>query len=77
MTLAEMRASSKTNLSPADVAQVLGCKPYSINVQAKIDIGKLRFPCYMLGTRVKIPRLAFIDWAEQMKLGEAETCSGS
>lgn len=70
MTLEEMRKSGKVNLSPADVAQVLGCKPYSINVQAKLDITALRFPAYMLGTRVKIPRLAFIAWAEGMKLGE-------
>lgn len=73
MTLSQMRQSEKVNLSPADVAEVLGCKPYSINVQAKADIGKLRFPAYMMGTRVKIPRLAFIAWAEGMKLGEEVT----
>lgn len=68
MTLDEMRASTKVNLSPTDVATVLRCNPYSINVQAKLDIGKLRFPCYMVGSRVKIPRQAFIAWAEEMKL---------
>lgn len=66
MTLDQMRSSDKKNLSPLDVSQVLGCSPYSINLQAKADIGKLGFPCYMIGTRVKIPRVAFVEWAERM-----------
>ena len=36
--------------------------PYTINVQAKQDPSKLGFAVSILGTRVKIPRLAFIHW---------------
>lgn len=64
MTLSEMKISTKSMLVPADVADVLGVKPYSINCQAKADITKLGFHATMIGTRVLIPRLAFIKWIE-------------
>lgn len=69
MTLKEMKRSEKEWLTPTDVCGILGCAPYSINVQAKADISMLPFPCFMIGTRVKIPRVAFIKWAESMYLG--------
>ena len=62
MTFAEIQQSDKDFLVPTDVANVLGCKPYSINVQAKADISKLGFPAALIGTRVLIPRLGFIHW---------------
>lgn len=64
MTLEEMRASSETMLTPAQVAGVLGCAPYAINVQAKADAAKLGFPVCVTGTRVRIPRRAFLHWLE-------------
>lgn len=63
MTLNEIRASGKAMLTPADVAPVLGCNPYAINVAAKQDPARLGFPVCMIGNRVKIPRLAFLQWA--------------
>lgn len=62
MTFNQILESEKDFLVPREVAEVLGCAPYSINVQAKEDPGKLGFPVVMLGTRVLIPRLAFIRW---------------
>lgn len=62
MTIAEMEASRKAMLTPADVAEVLGCNPYAINVQVKHDPGKLGFPVTKIGNRVKIPREAFLRW---------------
>lgn len=62
MTFAEIQKSEKDFLTPEDVKEVLGCMPYSINQQAKEDPSKLGFPVCMIGTRVKIPRLAFIHW---------------
>lgn len=62
MTLEELKRSDKPFLTPTDIAPILGCKPYSINVQAKQDITKLGFPAAMIGTRVKIPRIAFLNW---------------
>lgn len=64
MTLEEIKASDKMMLVPKDVADVLGVMPYSINVQAKADIGKLGFNASLIGTRVLIPRKAFIRWIE-------------
>lgn len=62
MTLTEIINSDKDFLVPADVAEVLGCKAYSVNLQAHKDIGKLGFPASLIGTRVRIPRLGFINW---------------
>ena len=62
MTFDEIAQSDKDFLTPEDVSGVLGCHPYSINVQAKEDIGKLGFPATKIGTRVRIPRLGFIRW---------------
>lgn len=62
MTLAEIEASDKTYLVPTDVAEVLGVNAYSINLQAKDDVRALGFPASKVGTRVRIPRLGFINW---------------
>lgn len=54
--------SDKLMLTPSDVAPVLGCDPYAINIQAREDASKLGFPVIMIGTRVKIPRLSFLQF---------------
>lgn len=64
MTFQEIQASDKDFLTPEDVREVVGCMPYSINIQAKEDASKLGFPVMMVGTRVKIPRLAFLHWMQ-------------
>ena len=64
MTLEEIKASEKQYLSPSDVCEVLQCKPYSINVALKAG-QKMPFPCFLLGSRVKIPRLPFVAYAEE------------
>lgn len=68
MKLAEIRKLNKEFLAPTDVAEVLCCAPYSINIQAKKDITALPFPAFMINSRVRIPREAFIDWCEKVKL---------
>ena len=62
MTIKEIRASDKTMLTPADVAPILGCHPFSINTQAQADPSKLGFPVCVIGRRVKIPKQAFLNW---------------
>ena len=76
MTLQEIRASDKAMLIPAEVSEVLGCNPYSINVQAKEDPRKLGFPICVIGTRVRIPRVAFLKWLEGAGMWDdtADTC---
>ena len=61
--LARIAASGKEMLTPADVAPVLGCHPYAINVAVREDPARLGFPVCRVGNRVKIPRRAFLRWA--------------
>ncbi len=68
MTLQELQTSDKITLTPAEVCEVLGCKPYSINVQAQEDPRKLGFPVAVIGTRVRIPRVGFLKWLEGIGL---------
>jgi hypothetical protein len=68
MTLDEIRASNKDVLTPADIAPVLGVDKYSICVQVRQDkekgVNSFPFPTIRVGTRTKIPRLAFLKAME-------------
>lgn len=64
MTMQEIRESDKPMLTPADVAPVLGCDPQDIRVAARQRPDLLGFHFAVIGTRVKIPRVAFIRWME-------------
>ena len=75
MTFEEIERSDKEMLIPKDIAPILGVCTYNINLQVKRDkqtgINSFPFPTILIGTRVKIPRRAFI---EAMKHGtDAET----
>lgn len=62
----EMRASGKEYLAPSDVADVLKCNPYTINLTVKkYGMNAYPFPVFPSGNRVKIPRLGFIGWADK------------
>ena len=62
MTLDQMMLTDKPMLTPEEISDVVGCMPYTINLQAKEDASRLGFPVCMIGTRVRIPRMAFIHW---------------
>lgn len=68
MTFEEIKASDKDMLIPADICDILGVDKYSINVQVKQDkktgINSFPFPTMLIGSRVKIPRKAFIKAME-------------
>lgn len=69
MTLDEMRVSTKEYLTPVDVSGVLKCSPYTVNLSIKKHgTSAYPFPLFLSGSRVRIPRLAFIEWAEKVKL---------
>ena len=70
MTIQEMRESKKPYLTPNDVAPVLRCKPYTLNVTVKCG-GNLPFPWLMLGTRLKFPRAAFLAYVDAAGLEDA------
>lgn len=67
MTIEDIKKMTKEILTPGDVAPVLGCDPNVIRYQAKEDIKQLGFPASKIGSRIKIPRLAFIKWFENNK----------
>lgn len=67
MTLDEIRNSTKEVLTPADIADVLNADPQDIRVQAKRNPERLGFNVAVIGSRVKVPRLAFIRWVEGQK----------
>lgn len=64
MTIEYIKQMDREILTPKDVAPVLGCDPNMIRRQAKEDIKQLGFPASKVGTRIKIPRKAFIAWYE-------------
>ena len=64
MTIEDIKKMSKEILTPGDIAPILKCDPNIIRFQASQDIKQLGFPAAKIGTRVKIPRKAFIDWYE-------------
>lgn len=66
MTLKEIMESDKPMLIPADIAPVLGCDPHAIRVAAKTKPELLQFPVIVIGSRVKIPRLPFIEYMTRL-----------
>ena len=67
MTLDEIRNSTKEVLTPAEIAEVLGCDPQDVRVAARVHPERLGFNVAVIGTRVKVPRRAFIRWMEGQK----------
>lgn len=66
MKIKEIESYERDYLTPRQIAEVLGCDAYSINLKAKADIedgkNRLQFPFVMMGNRVKIPRQAFLKF---------------
>lgn len=62
MTLDEIRASDKTVLTPADIADVLNCDQQDLRIQAKMAPEKLGFPVIIIKSRTKIPRIPFLRY---------------
>lgn len=62
MTLEEIKGSSKEVLTCKDVAEVLACNPGTLHMQAVEQPWRLGFPVIVMGSRVKIPRIAFLNF---------------
>ena len=60
MTLKDIEMMDKEMLVPADVAPILGCNPYSINVATRDGKNPFPFPIIRMGTRVRIPKGPFL-----------------
>ena len=61
MTLDEMLVSTQPYLNPTDVTAILRCDPQCIRDQAKRAPEKIGFPLVILGNRVRIPRIPFLN----------------
>ena len=65
MTLEDLERTDKECLTPVDIAPILRVSAYNINLQVRQDkqngINSFPFPTILIGTRVKIPRRAFIE----------------
>lgn len=66
MTFAEIKSCGKDWLTPNDVAGALGCNPQEIRLKARDEKWRplLGFPVVCIGSRVKIPRVGFINFWE-------------
>ena len=64
MNIEDLKKMDKEILTPTDVAPLLRCDPNVIRYQAKRDIRQLGFPASKIGSRIKIPKEAFIKWFE-------------
>lgn len=62
MTVNDLLESDQLYLSPADIAPILHCDPQCIRVQAQRDSSKLGFPTIIIGTRIRIPRIPFLEF---------------
>lgn len=61
-TLAEVESSNKIMLSAADIAPIIGSDQQLIRMQARERPELLGFPVVCIGSRVKIPREAFLSF---------------
>ena len=64
MTLEEVRQSNRDCLTAVDIAPIVGAGPVTIRAWARECPEKLGFPVIVLGSRVRIPRLAFLRFFE-------------
>lgn len=62
MTLFEIESMEKETLSVAEVCSCLGGDPLAFRIQARTNPAALGFPVIVLGSRVKIPKQAFLKF---------------
>lgn len=62
MTLDDIKAIDREFLTPAQVAEIMGCDPQDIRVTARERPDMLGFPVYVIGSRTKIPRIPFLKF---------------
>ena len=62
MTLEDIENVPKEMLLMEDIAPFLGMNPQSLRSQAQSNPHKLGFPVVVCGTRVRVPKKAFVFW---------------
>ena len=61
-----IKSMDKLLLTAEDIAPVIGCNPNDIRGQARDKPDLLGFPVVVYASRVKIPRLPFIQFIERL-----------
>ena len=74
MTLKDIKQMDKDIITPAEAAQVVGCDPQLIRLEARERPENLGFPVIIVRSRIKIPRMAFIKYMEGDLAHEPEGC---
>lgn len=64
MTLDEIKNIQREVLTPSEVASVIGCDGQDVRVAARTNPKGLGFPVICIGSRVKIPKAAFVTFME-------------
>lgn len=62
MTMDEIKASDRDDLTLADIAEAIHADQQAIRMQARTDPAALGFPVSVIGTRVKVPRIPFLQF---------------
>ena len=62
MTLQELEQLETEVLTPNQVAPILGCQPYTINVATRDGKNPFPFPIIRMGSRVRIPKKPFLKF---------------
>ena len=60
MKLSDIESLDKEFLNPEEVALVIGADPQTIRNQVKLDATLLGFPAIVTGSRIRIPKEAFL-----------------
>ena len=76
MTLEDIEKLDRDYLTPKDVAPILGCDQYGINVQAQQNPDMLGFPVVVIKSRVKIPKEGFLNFCRFGKVANIEENGG-
>ena len=64
MTLEDVRGMAEDVLTPAIVADVIGCSGFTLGRMAHEEPEKLPFPVLCIGRNTYIPRSGFINWMD-------------
>ena len=74
LTLADIKQMTKDIITPREAAQVVGCDPQKMRLEAREKPENLGFPVIIVRSRIKIPRMAFIKYMEGDLAHEPEGC---
>jgi hypothetical protein len=74
-TLADVEAMKCDTIGPEIAGPVIGMSPQTIRLYAREEPWRIPFNYIYMGSRIKIPRRAFVDWMTKTR-GEWEIDNG-